>query len=291
DSYLKRLASTLARLYNKANASQREEFEKMAHIKMDVIARQIYVSLESGKLPPYNDIDEPNTERKRLVAPITNHAEVREYILTLAAGFVTTLIPGEDELISQGFSKEEARDTTKAFEEYCRSHADKIEALRILYNNELKPINYEMLRDLEEKLIKENNNFTQRLLWNYYAVLNPEKVKRAESKKETEAITNIIQLVRFAYSQTEMLESAYPTARKYFNLWYGRKQMNITDHQREVISQVVEYIACNGACTVRDLRQTKPTEAARLTRSFGNMQKADAALFSLYNFIVLKKNA
>ena len=294
DNYLKRLAATLSRLYNKADNVQREEFIRIAHDDMQEIAQRIYTALDPEQqpmLPPFTDINALNNERKGLVAPIANHADVRKYILILAAGFVNTLMPGEDSLISKGFSVEEAQSTTDAFEQYCRDHSDDIEALRILYNNEGTPITYPMLKDLENKLKMENNRFAPKLLWNSYAIVYGDKVRRTTKKEETEALTNIIQLVRFAYHQTEKLESAYPTARSMFNLWYGRKQMDITPKQKDLISKIVEYIAANGACNVRDIRKTDMTHAAQLIAAFGNMQKADEALDSVYNFIVLRKTA
>ncbi len=148
-----------------------------------------------------------------------------------------------------------------------------------------------MLKDLENKLKMENNRFSPNRLWNSYAIVCPDKVKRTTKKQEAEALTNIIQLVRFAYHQTERLESVYPTARQYFNLWCGQKQGGITDKQREVMSRVVDYIASNGSCTVRDLRKTDRTGAAQLISAFGNMQQADASLLSLFNFVVLRKTA
>ena len=283
DNYLKRLASTLSRLYNKANNSQREQFAKLAHDDMKELATRIYDALENQTLPPFNNVNEPNNERKGLVSPITNHADARKYILILAAGFVNTLMPGEDELIFKGFSVEEAQGITDAFEQYCTDHSDDIEALRIIYNNQGEPITYSMLKDLENKLKMENNRFSPNRLWNSYAIVCPDKVKRTTKKQEAEALTNIIQLVRFAYHQTERLESVYPTARQYFNLWCGQKQGGITDKQREVMSRVVDYIASNGSCTVRDLRKTDRTGAAQLISAFGNMQQADASLLSLCN--------
>ncbi len=294
DNYLRRLAATLSRLYNKADQAQREEFVRIAHDDMQEIAHRIYNALnpeQQPPLPPFTDIDAPNNERKGLVSPIANHADVRKYILILAAGFVNTLMPGEDTLIFKGFSVEEAQSTTEAFEQYCRDHSDDIEALRILYNNEGTPITYQMLKDLENKLKMENNRFAPKLLWNSYAILYGDKVRRTTKKEETEALTNIIQLVRFAYHQTERLESAYPTARSMFNLWYGRKQMDITPKQKDLISKIVEYIAANGACSVREIRNTDRTHAAQLIAAFGGMQKADEALDSVYNFIVLRKTA
>jgi len=297
DNYLKRLASTLSRLYNKADNEQRQEFIRIAQDDMKDIAKRIYDALnpeQQPKLPPFVNINDPNNERKGLVSPIVNHANVRKYIQILAGGFIHTIIPpdGEDTLIFKGFSKEEAQNTTFAFEQYCREHADDIEALRILYNNEGKPITYSMLKDLENKLKMENNRFNPKILWNLYAIIYSDKVSRNTQKKEIEAITNIIQLVRFAYHQIEKLESVYPTARKMFNLWYGRKQMNINDKQKEVISHIVDYIASNGACSIKDIKQTIGTqEAVQLITAFGDEQKANETLISLFSFIVLKKTA
>lgn len=291
DAYLKRLASTLSRLYNKANTAQRNEFVRLAQDDMKELSKRIYDALESQTLPPFYSTDEPNNERKGLVAPIANHVDARKYILILAAGFVNTLMPGEDTLVFKGFSVEEAKTTTDAFEEFCKEHADDIEALRILYNNEGEPITYSMLKDLENKLKLENNRFTSKQLWNSYAIVNPIIVKRTSLREESEALTNIIQLVRFAFRQIEKLDCLVTTAKQFFNLWCGQHQRDITDKQKTIIGKVVDYIASNGACTVKDIREDDKTQAAQMIHAFGNMQKADEALHSLFNFIVLRKTA
>ena len=291
DEYLKRLAATLARIYNKADDSQRKEFTRLSRDDMKELSARIYDALEKGTLPPFVSTENPNLERKGLVSPLANHADARRYLLILAAGFVNTLMPGEDTLISKGFSIEEAKNTTEAFEEFCRENADEIEALRIIYNNEGEPITYSMLKDLEHKLKMANNHFAPKQIWNSYAVLSPGKVKRSTTKEESDALTNIIQLVRFAFRQIERLDSVVTTSKQYFNLWLGQNQREITDKQREVISRIVDYIASNGACTVRDIREDDATHAAQMIRAFGGMQKADEALRSLYTFVVLRKAA
>ena len=291
DEYLKQLAATLARIYNKADDSQRKEFTRLSRDDMKELSARIYDALEKGTLPPFVSTEKPNLERKGLVSPLANHADARRYLLILAAGFVNTLMPGEDTLISKGFSIEEAKNTTEAFEEFCRENADEIEALRIIYNNEGEPITYSMLKDLEHKLKMANNHFAPKQIWNSYAILSPSKVKRSTTKEESDALTNIIQLVRFAFRQIERLDSVVTTSKQYFNLWLGQNQREITDKQREVISRIVDYIASNGACTVRDIREDDATHAAQMIRAFGNMQKADEALYSLYTFVVLRKAA
>ena len=291
DEYLKRLAATLARIYNKADDSQRKEFARLSNDDMKELSARIYDALEKGILPPFITAEESNMERKGLVSPLANHADARRYLLILAAGFVNTLMPGEDTLISKGFSIEDAKNTTEAFEEFCKENADGIEALRIIYNNEGEPITYSMLKDLEHKLKMASNHFTPKQIWNSYAILSPSKVKRSTTKEESDALTNIIQLVRFAFRQIERLDSVVTTSKQYFNLWLGQNQREITDKQREVISHIVDYIASNGACTVRDIREDDATHAAQMIRAFGNMQKADEVLHSLYTFVVLRKAA
>ena len=291
DEYLKRLAATLARIYNKADDPQRKEFVRLSHDDMKELSARIYDALEKGILPPFVSTDEPNNERKGLVAPLANHADARKYLLILAAGFVNTLMPGEDTLISKGFSIEEAKNTTEAFEDFCKKYYDEIEALRIIYNNEGEPITYSMLKDLENRLKMANNHFTSKQLWNSYAIVNPKVVRRSITKEESDALTNIIQLVRFAFHQIERLDSVVTTSKQFFNLWLGQNQREITDKQREVISRIVDYIASNGACTIRDIREDDATHAAQMIRAFGNMQKADEALHSLYTFVVLRKAA
>jgi type I restriction enzyme R subunit len=293
DYYLDRLASSLFRIYNKATVEQHQEFIRLANDNMQEIALRIYNALEESVLPPFIDTNHPNIERKALVASLACNAKARQYILILHRGFIDTLIPGEDTLISQGFSLEEARNTTEEFEDFCINNKDKIEALRIIYNNKGEAITYPILKDLENKLKMENSRFSSKQLWNSYAIVFPNNVRLSSKKEEAEALTNIIQLVRFAYHQIDRLESVVSSAGSYFNLWVGHYQrnFNLTEKQREIMSQIANYIAYNGACTVSDIRKDDQDRGTQLILAFGNMEKANQALQSVFNFIVYKKAA
>lgn len=291
DENLRLLASRLARIYNKATDEQRDEFLRLAHQDMKEISSAIFAALEQNSLPPYDNINQPNNERKGLVSAIVNHPEARHLLLVLHAGFVTMLMPGEDTLISKGFSLEEAQDTTDAFEAYCRDHQDDIEALRILWNNEGTPITYAMLKDLENRLKMANSRFTPSRLWNSYALVSPKEVRKHSTNEERQALTNIIQLVRFAFRQIEHLESVYTSATQYFNLWCGQRQGERTAKQIEVMRQIVDYVASNGACGISEIRDDDKTLAAQLIQAFGGKAEAEDALTSLYNFVVFHKAA
>lgn len=290
DEYLLTLAAKLPRIDRKCNEAQREEFISLAHASMREISSNIYEALERG-IPSYENFNNPNVERKALVAPLTHHPEARRYLLILAAGFVETLQPGEDTLISKGFSQEEALEVTSAFEQYCNEHKDEIEALRMIYNNDGEPLTYVILKDLENKLKMANNKFQSSRVWNSYAIISPQSVKKYTTKEEKEALTNIIQLVRFANHQIEKLESLYPQAQQRFNLWYGQMQRSITETQIAIIRQIVDYIASNGACTIKDIIDDDKTRAAQLINAFGGKEQADEALVSLSKFLLYRKTA
>jgi type I restriction enzyme R subunit len=134
-----------------------------------------------------------------------------------------------------------------------------------------------------------NNKFQSSRIWNSYAIVDPQSVKRHTTKEEKEALTNIIQLVRFANHQIEKLESLYPQAQKRFNLWYGQMQRDITDTQIAIIRQIGDYIASNGACTIKDIIDDDKTRAAQLINAFGGKQQADEALVSLSRFLLYRK--
>ena len=291
DQYLRMLASRLARIYSKCTEEQRNKFIELAYMDMKELSSSIFDNLDQALLPPYVDINEPNRERKGLVASIVNHPEARQYLLILNAGFVQILMPGEDTLISKGFSIEEAKETTDAFEQYCNDHRDDIEALRIIWNNEGDPLSYAVLKDLENRLKMANSRFSSSRLWNSYSLISPKDVRKHTTKEEQVAMTNIIQLVRYAFRQIEKLDSVYATAQQYFNLWCGQRNNEKTPKQIEVMRQVVDYVASNGAVSIKDIREDDKTKAAQIIQAFGGLEPATNALISLYKFVVIRKTA
>lgn len=291
DEYLRILAGRLSRIHKKCTKSQCQEFIEIAKIDMKDIAAGIYSALESNSLPEYTNIEDPNLERKSLVNHLINNPKARHYLLILKAGFIKILQPGEDTLISKGFSVEEAQETTEAFEKYIIEHKDEIEALRIIYNNEGAPLTYATLKDLENKLKTENNKFNPHLLWNTYSIIKPNAVKKFSTLEEKQAITNIIQLVRFAYHQINTLDTLSSTAIQYFNLWCGQIHRNISEQQANLIKQVVAYIVSNGTCTINDIKEWDISYAAQLIRSFGNFETADESIKSLSQFLIYRKSS
>lgn len=293
DDYLNLLASRLSRIDAKAKESEKNKFQSLAGVSMRTISSRIFDALASAEkpLPPFEDINQPNSERKALVKELAENPAARKYLCELQAGYVKTLIPGEDNLISKGFTLEEAQNAVNDFEEYVKTHRDAIEVLQLIYSG--KAVNRAMLEELSQTLQSANMQFEPHRLWNSYSLVFPEKVKhfKSEEREQRNLLTNLIQLVRFAYRQIEKLDTLYLTANQYFNLWCGQVQRELTEDQKQIFAHIKDYIVANGSCTIEEYRAVDESNAARLITTMGGMKRVRESLDTLSQFIIYQKAA
>ncbi|MCH5213764.1 MAG: DEAD/DEAH box helicase family protein [Muribaculaceae bacterium] len=289
DENLSLLASKLTGIDRRTSESDKNQFTSLVHINIIDIATNIYNALSSGSLPQYLNVNEPNSERKALVRVLAINPEARKLLCIFNAGYQKILQPGEDELIEKGFSHEQSESNTKTFEEFINAHKDDIEALRIIYNNAGEPLTYQMLVELQHKLLQVTHTFSVSRLWHDYQILYPEKVKKFTSQEEKDAITNIIQIIRFAFHIIPELRSLPSLAAQRFELWCGQAQRPLTDKQKDIVKQIVGYIVTNGFSTLNDIRQYNTTIAAQLASQFG--AEISNTLSSLSQFLIYNKKA
>ncbi|MCQ2976259.1 MAG: DEAD/DEAH box helicase family protein [Bacteroidales bacterium] len=286
DEYLHLLAGRLSRIAAKANAQQLADFEFMCKINMKQLASNIYEELDNHKLPPFVSVNEDNKERKTLVRPITASPEARELLLEINAGYINILKPGNDELLYSDFSQVDAEKTTNDFKNFVTDQSDKIEALRIIYNNTQEAITQKMLFDLQTKMIKASHEFNTQHLWDCYSIIYPEKVTKFYDKSQVKALTNIIQLVRFALNRIDSLHSISSTANQYFELFCGKRNRNITPTQRNILSQVVNHIISNGYINVANIREYQPSLAMQFIQEFNGAKSANETLYQLAEMLI-----
>ena len=290
DDNLRLLAARLARISSKSTDSQRAEFANLAGMSMKDMASHIYGAFDDGSLAaaPFENSNQPNELRKALVQPLSMNKKAREYLLILNAGFVKVLQPGRDTIISTGFLVEKAKETIAGFQKYVQMHRDEEEALRIIADNTGEPITYAMLEDLKRKFLNANSQFSIDNLWHSYKVLNQGKVVPFKDKTEQEALTNLIQLVRFSLNMISELRSLVSLASQRFELWCGQNQRDtLSDIQRYIAGEITNYIVSNGFCTKDALRTTQgPSFLIQAKKAFGSMENVDKILQSLSGFML-----
>lgn len=218
------------------------------------LANNINQSLSQNLLPPYENISDENFARKKLIFCLMSNLSVRKKLLEMLRGYYAVTPEKEDEVIYKGFSKETAKSFIANFEQYLNNNADKIEALRIIYNSEDTVITYSMLTELQDKLIAENGQFTPYYIWKNYKILdNDGNVEEVDTKQNIKALTHLIQLVRYAYRKSNKLVSLIKGYSQRFSLYCGQAQRKLTDDQKEIMKQIADYIIEEGAISIKEL--------------------------------------
>lgn len=215
------------------------------------LSEKIKYALDSGTLPEYKSPSEPNTERMNLIAKFISNTNAKDKLLELKKGYQVFAPDKPDELIYKGFSIESARTFIENFEKYINDHKDSIEALKIIYNSEDKLITHDMLVDLRDKLIAENSQYTASFLWKNYKRLDSDG--RVKELTNTTALTNLIQIVRYAYKKNSNLFSLFGIYSSKFNLYVGSTNHSLSDAQIKLMKQIADYIVEGGSISTSDL--------------------------------------
>ena len=217
------------------------------------VANNIQDAFDHGTLVEYVSPSGDNAERLALIAILINNIQARKKLIEMQKGYSVS-IQDEDEVIYAGFSKETARSYIDGFEKYLEDNKDAIEALRIIYNSEDILITHKMLVELRDRLLSENRQYGVYQLWKSYKVLDTEgNVDDLDIKHNVNALTNLIQIVRFAYKKNRKLTSLIVGYAQRFSLYCGQNQRMLTGDQVEIMRQIAEYIINDGAITAIEL--------------------------------------
>lgn len=257
-SLLKDYCSTITNRYKNNPLFERhlDEFVSSFGYSPIFIAEKIKDALESGRLPEYKSPSETNRERNDLIIDLIYNNEAKDKLLELQKGYSVFAPDKPDELIFKGFSIETARKFIDNFEKYIDDHKDTIEALRIIYNSEKKSITYSMLCDLRDKLRSYDKQFTPYIIWKNYKRLDDQgNVDELDQKNNLNALTNLIQLVRYAYKKNDRLFSLFGVSAQRFELYAGSTNHTLTEEQKNIMAKIAEYIVEDGAIEARELNE------------------------------------
>ncbi len=217
------------------------------------LANSIQDAFERGTLTEYKSPSGDNTARLALIAILMKNIQARNKLLEMQRGYSVS-IQDEDRVIYAGFSKETARGYIENFEKYINDNKDSIEALRIIYNAEDTVITYKMLVELRDRLMSENRQYGVYQLWKSYKILDEEgNVDELDIKHNVNALTNLIQIVRYAYGKSQKLSSLMVGYAQRFNLYCGQNQRVLTREQVDIMKSIAEYVINDGAISAPEL--------------------------------------
>lgn len=233
------------------------------------LANDINTAFAEGTLVEYISPSHDNTARMALIYCLIGNLQARNKLLEMQRGYMVES-GDDDKVLYAGFSKESAKTYIENFEKYLDDNKDSIEALRIIYNSEDTLITHEMLMELQDRLLAESRQYGAYQIWKNYKLLDEQgDVEALDGKANVNALTNLIQIVRYAYKKNQKLTSLINGYAQRFSLYCGRAQRVLTEDQKDIMQQIAEYIINDGAITVMELNETDTELWKRAVKSFG----------------------
>lgn len=220
------------------------------------LAGRIAMAIERAELPLYEGVSAVNRERKALISCLINDVDARSRLVELKAGYYALTTDDYDSVIYSGFSQDEARSFIENFERCLDENKDSVEALRIIYHSEEKLITHSMLADLQDKLLSMNSDFKPGKIWRHYRVCDADSVDELDTKYNVNALTNLIQIARYAYHKSGRLSTLFGVFSQRFNLYCGQEQRDLSAEQRDVMFKIAEYVVRDGSFTSMELNES-----------------------------------
>ncbi len=233
------------------------------------LALDINKAISQNILPPFISPSDENRTRNDLISCLISNLEARKKLLELHRGYYA-IYPNDDTLIEKGFSKEQALSFIENFEKYITENADSIEALRIIYNSEDTVITRSMLSELQERLLSENRSFIPAKIWRNYKLLDTDSnVDELDISQNANALTNLIQIVRYAYKKNPKLTSLLKGYSQRFALYCGQAQRTLTEDQKDIMKHIADYVINDGYISINELNEIDTDLWRKAIKTFG----------------------
>ena len=233
------------------------------------VADRINVVFSKGTLPPYISPSGDNSIRMAVISNLITNLDARKKLVEMHRGYRVES-KDDDTLIYAGFSKESAKAFIDNFEKYLMDNKDSMEALRIIYNSEDTLITHSMLIELRDRLLAESSQYGVKQIWKNYQVLDSDgSVDELDAKANTSTLTELIQIVKYAYKKSTKLQSIIKGYAQRFSLYVGHYQRVLTEDQVEIMKQIADYVIEGGAITIAELNNTDTDLWRKAVTSFG----------------------
>ena len=102
-----------------------------------------------------------------------------------------------------------------------------------------------------------------------YGKITESSVEELDIKSNVNMLTNLIQIVRFAYRKNTKLTSLLNGYAQRFSLYCGQAQRVLTEEQKEIMKLIAEYILNEGAISIAELNAVDTDLWRKGVMSFG----------------------
>ena len=112
------------------------------------------------------------------------------------------------------------------------------------------------------------------------------KVDELDIKQNGKALTNLIQIVRYAYKKNPNLISLLKGYSQKFTLYCGQAQRTLTDDQKDIMKQIADYVINEGYINAGELNEFDTDLWRKAIKSFGDAKVLNTEIETLSKFLL-----
>jgi len=226
------LGNRLSRLNNRLSPEERAEIEEQAGVSLKDMARGLFDAIDPDrrfeKAREMFGVEEPSEDQlghaydvlAEDACRLFRQRRVLDAIIEVKRRNEQTIdIVSRDEVVEIGFdpaAKEKAQGLVDAFRRLIEDKKNELTALQMIYNQPYgsRHLTYEAVRELAAAIEEPPMGLVN--MWRAYKVLEEDKVKGVRVER---LFADVIQLVRFALDEVDVLEPYGDSVDRRFNEW------------------------------------------------------------------------
>lgn len=267
DDVLSSLAGRIATLDAGLESRQREELAELAGMPLHDVAVGLFDAVDPDKrlerARQMFSLEEPDEEQLKAAtralvdeacSPFDSPEFRNRLIETKARSEQVIDTISVDEVLSTGYSTEQAEKVWSTFGQFIEEHKDDIDALSIVYSRPYgqRHLTYEQVRELADSIASPPYSLTPELIWAAYERLQKSNVKGSRPEK---TLADLVALVRVAIRESETLEPFADSVRARFDTWMEEERMlgrAFTSEQVAWLEMIRDHIATSLSVSAED---------------------------------------
>jgi type I restriction enzyme R subunit len=261
------LASRLAKLELELTPEERTELDAVADVPVRDIVRGLVDAVDPDvQAKAAEGADTPADAIRDLVdhavRPIAANPALRQRILELRATHdrVIDEVSRDVLLDAHGVVDESrARGVVESWRAYLDEHRDEITAIQILTEARERRISFADVRELADRIARPPYNWTPDIIWDAYAALDVEHVRR----NTRHTLTDLVSLLRYTVGVDDELVPYAERVRERYLAWLAQQEQagsSFSGLERWWLDRMVEVIAASAGVTPDDLDSAPFTE-------------------------------
>jgi len=254
------LASRLAALDLQLTAAERAELDAVAGRPIKSIVRALVDAVDPDRqAKAAQGAADPQQAVQALldaaVQPLAANPDLRSRILELRRSHDRIIDDVNTDTLIDAYGvvdTDRARTVVESWKTYLDEHRDQITALQLLQESRERRVAFADIQELADRIQRPPYNWTPDLLWNAYATIDTDRVRRSDHH----TLTDLVSLLRFTVGVDDQLVPYADRVRERYAGWLFQQQqagVQFSDTERWWLDRMVDVITTSAGITPDDL--------------------------------------